>query len=476
MDLMTYIFGPGAESLSPKDVAGRSTMSFVRSESGLAEYKEYRNPTGHRLTAWEVYTTFGLDVIEEALEYGSAILKVTATATSDALRERREALGLPGQSVKRAAQVSDRDIETAESTAHKVPIQKLKRIAFSLGLDERFLAFRQYPGADAHLAYRLRTLQREPTSHTELISAGTALLFAEAASIIRVQHRLQSWLEIPAESSSFFPNGNYGSPMSPAWRVGYNLAESARSTLGLGRRPIASLRDLTEKRLGIPVVQARLPGRIAGATVMTSTEEGGGTRGVVLNTVGDNENVWIRRATLAHELGHLLFDPDTKLENLRVDSYQDSQVDPEERGDSVDYVEQRANAFAIAFLAPNDAVRDVAPTPITESGVSNVMSTFGISQTAARYHINNCHYRNFDVPHGIIETRPSDEQVVAENFTTDYFPLPDTPTQRRGRFAGLVAAAYLEDLISADTGAMYLSCRIDDFRKNAKTVKSLFIG
>ena len=472
MDRTSFIFGPGVEGLSPEDAARRADRSFVRSEGSLAVYKESRNPTGHRLTAWEAYTTFGLDVLEEAVEYSSAILKETATATSDALRERRKALGLRRQSVRGAAKVSDWDLETAETTAHKVDIQKLERIAFALGLDERFVAFKQDPGGDANLAYRLRMLQRERTGHAEGISAGTALLFAEASSIIRVQYRLQSWLGVPTEHHEIHPESYYG---SPAWSMGYNLAERARETLGLGRAPIESLRDLAEKRLGIPVIQARLPGHIAGATVMTTADDGGDARGVVLNTVGENENVWIRRSTLAHELGHLLFDPDDRLENLRVDSYQESQRDPR-AGDAVDYVEQRANAFAIAFLAPNDAVREVAPTPITEAGVATVMDTFGISHTAARYHINNCHYRNFDVPHSIIETWPSDEQVVAENFTANYFPLPDTPIQRRGRFAGLVAAAFLENLISADTGAMYLNCRIDDFCKNAKTVKSLCMG
>ena len=469
MDQVTFAFGPGVEGLSPKDAAMQTTRSFVRSEGGLAVYDESRNPTGHRLTAWEAYTTFGIDVLEEAVEYGSAILKDTATATSDALREHRKALGLARQSVRGAAKVSDWDVETAESTAHKVPIQNLERIAFALGLDERHLAFKRDPGGDANLAYRLRTLQGEPVSHAEPISAGAALLFAEAASIIRVHYRLQGWLGVPTEHHDIHPESYYG---SPTWSMGYNLAERARETLGLGRAPIESLRDLAEKRLGIPVIQARLPGHIAGATVMTTADDGGDARGVVLNTVGDNENVWIRRSTLAHELGHLLYDPDDRLENLRVDSYQESQRDPRD-GDAVDYVEQRANAFAVAFLAPNDAVREVVPTPITEEDVSNVMRTFGISHTAARYHINNCHYRQYDVPHAIAETRPSAEQIAAENFTTDYFPLHGTPIQRRGRFAGLVAAAYLEGLVSADTGALYLNCGIDDFRDNAEDLKSL---
>ena len=94
MDRTSFIFGPGVEGLSPEDAARRADRSFVRSEGALAVYKESRNPTGHRLTAWEAYTSFGLDVLEEAVEYSSAILKETATATSDALRERRRALDL----------------------------------------------------------------------------------------------------------------------------------------------------------------------------------------------------------------------------------------------------------------------------------------------------------------------------------------------------------------------------------------------
>ena len=472
MDHLTYIFGPSAEGPSADSAARRSDRRYVRSEGEIAVYEESRNPTGHVLTAWEAYSTFGPETLEEAVEYGSAILRETANATGDALRKRREEIRLSSKSVMGAAGVAPGDVETAESTPSKVPIRKLERIAFTLGLDERFLSFKKDPGGDARLAYRLRTLQAEQSGPLGAISAGTALLFAEAASIIRVQHRLQNWLGLGVESDRFDPVGDYGSPGMPAWWVGYNLSERARNTLQLGDSPIHSMRELVEERLGIPVVQARLPNRIAGATVITTNEDGGEVRGVVLNTVGDNENVWIRRATLAHELGHLLYDPDERLQSVRVDSYADSQKDAQDN--SADYVEQRANAFAIAFLAPNEAVRQFAPTPVFEEAVSNLMHKFGISHTAARYHIANCHYRNFSVPYGVIDPDPSDEQTAAENFTVDYFPLLDTPEQRRGRFAGLVATAYQENFISAHTGALYLNCTVDDFRENAGLLRSLY--
>ena len=304
------------------------------------------------------------------------------------------------------------------------------------------------------------------------ISQGTALLFAEASSVSRTQLRLQQWLQLRKGSDEFQPHADYGSSELPAWKIGYRLASIARSKLQIGERPISSIRDLTEKRLGIPVIQARLPENIAGATVTTLDELGKAARGAVLNTVGANTNVWIRRITLAHELGHLLFDPDASLQNLRIDSYTDNEMDPQEQGQ--DFVEQRANAFAIAFLAPNEAVQKLAPTPVTEKCVTNVMCTFGISHTAARYHINNSYYRQFQVPNEPVNASPSEEQRIAEDFAIDYFPLAQTKDQRRGRFSGLVAACFEKGIISSDTAALYFGCSVDDFQMSYKHLLSLY--
>ena len=470
---LTFAFGPDVEGYPSADAAARhSNREFVRGEGGLAVYEAARKPTGHILSAWEAYTSFGLDVLEEAVEYGSAILRSTTNATTKALRNRREELGLTQKSVNRAAKVSESEVKMAESHPSKIPFKNLERIAFVLGLDERFLAFKESPGGDSQLAYRLKTLLNKEQNASRSISAGTALLFAEASSIIRVQHRLQKWLGLQDERDEFSPNPDYGSPQNPAFRIGYNLAEEARRILRLGESPIESLRDLVEKRLGIPVIQARLPGRIAGATVATTDEDGKEVRGVVLNTVGDNENVWIRRATLAHELGHLLYDPNTRLNNVRVDSYSDNRKNPE--APATDFVEQRANAFAIAFLAPNDAVKRIQQAPFSEESVANLMHTFGISYTAARYHISNCHYRQYPVPTDVYNVAPSDEQKAAENFTVDYFPIPDTPGQRRGRFASLVLECCEKGLISEDTAAFYLGCSTENFNHNADILREIY--
>ena len=444
---------------------------FVRGEGQLAVYRENWRQTGHVLTMWEATQAYGETAINEALEYGSAILRETRTSTKDALSKRRRDLGLDQSTVARAAKVSQNDVAKAESSSSEVDIDKLERIAFVLGLDERFVAFKADCGGDSELGMRLKTMQQEPYSSATRITPSAATLLAESASVIRVQHRLQKWLNLQSELDGFQKSGDYGTYQSPAWRVGYRLAREARAKLGLGDQPILSMRVLVEKRLGIPVIQTSMSQHIAGATVTNTDEDGNEVRGVLLNINGDNSNVWVRRATLAHELGHLLYDPEHDLKKVRVDSYSAHQADPQSF--QSDFVEQRANAFAIAFLAPNDAVAQMTIPPVTEEHVDEVMSTFGISHTAARFHIGNCHYRQYDVPEGSSVATPSDEQIAAENFSVDFFPLGETAYHRRGKFSGLVSAAYEAGLVSKDTAAKYLQCEPYQVTNWSKTLREL---
>ena len=219
----SFVFGIETDGLPVDEAARRSSEKYVRSEAELGLYEEFRNPTGHILTAWEAYTAFGADTLEEAVEWGAAILRETPNASGDALKGRRKALNLSHKSVARAALVKESDVRAAETAPRKVHINKLDRIAFALGLDERFLAFKKDMGGDAKLAYRLRTLQttmRECSGAQTALSPETARLFAEAAAIIRVQHRLQKWLGIETEIGDFHPSDDYGSAQNPVWRFG----------------------------------------------------------------------------------------------------------------------------------------------------------------------------------------------------------------------------------------------------------------
>lgn len=70
MNWLKRIFG--VDSDDPQKAAEQSSVLFVRSRYEFAFYKE--GATGKILTAKEVFDQFGLEKIEEAFEYGSAII------------------------------------------------------------------------------------------------------------------------------------------------------------------------------------------------------------------------------------------------------------------------------------------------------------------------------------------------------------------------------------------------------------------
>ncbi len=434
---------------------------FVRGKLQLAPYSPEKEVTGHRLTAFEARDAYGDALLQEAIEFGSAILVKQPGAAAKALRRQREELGVPLDETSSSLRLP---VEQIEDDDNSIGIGQLETLGLKLGLDERLLSIDLDAGADRELGVRLRTLQAESQQH---LSSRTVLKFAEAASLVRIQTRMNRWLGLPVIWDDFDKTSDYGSASHPAFKVGYDLADIARKELGLGGGSISSMRELVEADLGIPVFQQTLPETIAGATISNGNE-----RGIILNTAGKNSSVFVRRSTLAHELGHLLFDPAQDMRNIRVDLYDQNDLDPE-TGTVGDYVEQRANAFAITFLAPPATVRDLVKTPITPEGVTSVMQTFGISVTAARYHIRNSYYRQYDVPDDPPHIEANQHWLAAEDYALDFFKPAEVPYNRRGRFAGLVAACFQRGLISADTAALYLDCTVDAFEDNVTIIREL---
>ena len=367
-----------------------SPPGFVRGKYQLARYEPGSVATGRRLTEREVLSAYGAAVVAELDAEGAAVLLASEGAIERAIATRRADLGVTPAELASAAGVTAADVARAEADADQLALREIEQIAFVLGLDPMRLSFDEDAGADSDLGMRLRVLETDAGAGVRLTHQAV-LRFTEAASIIATQLRLQQWLAKPEEATAFAPSSDYG---PPAWRAGYHLAGQARKRLGLGERPIESMRDLVEQRLGIPVIQAQLPTSIAGATISSH-----GRRGIVLNTRGRNMNVWIRRTTLAHELGHILFDPEERLSRVRVDAYDDLARNAE-REQLPDDVESRANAFAVEFLAPVAAVKRLVPdvADVSAARVGEVMSTFGIGRAAARYHVGNAWWKQAHLP------------------------------------------------------------------------------
>ena len=345
------------------------------------------------------------------------------------------------------------------------PIREYERVARVLGLDERMLSFQADPATNERLAVRLRLLRDEGAG----LSSGTVATLAEAAWVTTVQARLQRSLRLPSGDVSFQPLDFFGSWDMPAYQVGYDLADKVRSALARTDEPIDSLREVAEKRLGVMVLHAELAPEIGGATV----QAGDGSRAIVLNLAGRNQNVYVARSTLAHELCHVLFDPPNELRELRVDAY----AELDERPDQVtDRVEARANAFAVQLLAPQaSAVRLYDTT--TEDPLGAVLDYYGISFTAARYQIWNGKRRGIDINSlRAVRGQPDPAWEGRERYTASWHPLRelgDHPV-RAGRFSAVVLRAADVGLISYDTAAEYLCTTQSSLELAASQIRELY--
>ena len=447
-DELQHVFGSESSGETAQERAASSSRRFVRSQAQLSP--ERAGATGPRITASWALKQFGYSALHDAVEQGATVISTSLEEPARTLREQRERLELTAEQVASASGLSVSEVRRAEQPGTVSPIRRLQTLAQTLGLNDEQLSVRPAAGADQELAVRLRTLRR--SEQGVRLSPSLVLKLAEAAWTISRQSILAGELGAQLHRpDAFESDDDYGSPV---WRRGYDLAEQTRQVLGLdGVEPIDSVRVLIE-RLGIPLVQAEMGQTFAGATVVNGED-----RGIVVNTEGDNQNVWVRRMTLCHELGHLLWDPPARLRRLHVDRYDALRLAEAGGGDEV---EARANAFAIALLAPREGVLDIMQRQNgAHAQVAELMSRYGIGATAAKYHLTNVS-RNWgaevDTRRIISAQLPTPDGVwnVNENWTADYFPVAGVPISRRGRFAGLVACAVHRGLISTDTAASWL--------------------
>ncbi|RQT22666.1 ImmA/IrrE family metallo-endopeptidase [Burkholderia contaminans] len=444
------VFGVSLDGGTLQQAAAASDVLFVRSQIQVA--KDNSRATGMRLLASEALQQFGWQVLRQLANRNAVPIVRTPGEPGASIAEMRLLLGLDDKRVAAAANLSSDDLTAFEQGRSQLPIRKIHRIsqALSVNLDAPSEVAEQLRVGEKQLALRLR----EFSDRSEKIKLSPALVvsLSEAGWVIKKQSTLQAELDLPSESITrslgFLPSAKYG---PPPYRFGYKLAHRTRHLLGLSQaEPIKSLRALVEEKLRIPIVQADLPAAFAGATISN-----GSTRGIVLNLQGFNENPWVRRNTLAHELGHILWDPEDRLNALRVDKF--TEIDQSSAHDA-DPVESRANAFAAEFLAPREAVLEIIKdAPSDAEAIERVCNWFGIGPSAARYQIQNADKTrlSLEMPHYGIN--PTDDWKIAEDFAAGYLPvLPDALINRRGRFAYWVAKAVSRKLISLDTAGSYM--------------------
>jgi Zn-dependent peptidase ImmA (M78 family) len=458
------VFGAGSIGNTPEQRAKTSKTRFVRSQLQLAF--DTPEAKGRRLSAQEALRLFGWETLRTVGREESAPLLQTSREPSRTLKSRRIDLGLGSDVVSKKAAVTQEQLLLAEKEGHVSSIRVLEALGQSLALDERRLGFQPNAGADNELGVRLREMSVQ--ADVAGFSQATVLQLTEAAWVVSRQHEMQAQLRIQDADSVPLP-GHDDRYHYPTYEIGYQLARRTRALLRLDDdQPIDSVREIVERRFGIPLVQEQINQQFAGATIAN-----GDARGIVINEQGLNKNVWVRRMTLCHELGHLLWDPDEKLDRLRVDDY--DHLEQNERLVKRDPAEMRANAFAIAFLAPPAAVdRITKRCSSPQDAVVKVMEEFGISATAARYHVGNISNQTIPLDWRSTQIEPDQKWIVSENLTVDFFPIPETPTSRRGIFAWYVAKLCGEGAISLDTAASYLKTHAEGLQDRLDRILELF--
>lgn len=455
VDELEEILGPASGKTRDQRVA-TSTTRFVRSQLQLARFRG--ETKGRILTAVEAYDVFGWDAIVKVAQEGSFPLAASHDEPAATLKKRRIELGMSVDRLAKQARVLPGDILNAEQAGTVLQIHKLERIAQAMALDERVIGHIKGARGDTPLGVRLREVAQQQDASR--FSDRDVLQLAEAAWVVARQVSLDEALNGTRRLlDSFKPSSDY---RYKAYDRGEELAQSTRAILNLDPiTPILSLKSLAEEELRIPVTQQELSEQFAGATVAN-----GSARGVVLNERGMNENVWVRRMTLAHELGHLLWDPDNHLNRLKVHRYEDVQTSGRLR----DPVEIRANAFGVNFLAPREGVRTIMASAASDvAGVTKVMAFYGISATAAKYHVFNMTHIDIDASARDLGVA-DDEWIARENMALDIFKPQATPLSRRGKFAWHVINSYRQGLISEDTAATFLCCSTNEVKENAEFI------
>ncbi|MEU6458852.1 XRE family transcriptional regulator [Streptomyces sp. NPDC047065] len=169
-------------------------------------------------------------------------------------------------------------------------------------------------------------------------------------------------------------------PVSPTARSGNGYAAQgealARSALKAvqhhGRSvPQDGLPEMIEAVFGADVAVEPLGDGFDGLAAM-----GQGAKLIVLSTTSNPAR---QRFTLAHELGHLLADDDQDIHLDRDIFDQAQKKDPSE---------QRANAFASAFLLPEQSLRDaVSAAKLTRETFSALCCDFRVSPETMAYRL-----------------------------------------------------------------------------------------
>jgi Zn-dependent peptidase ImmA (M78 family)/transcriptional regulator with XRE-family HTH domain len=245
------------------------------------------------------------------------------------IRDAREAAGLSQEEVATHLDLSRSSVAQMELGNRAVSSLELDRLARLYGRDIRDFFAEEFEPEESLVA----VLRAQVVAHRDDTVAENVRWCIDLA---RELGNLERLLEIDRDRVRA---PEYPAPvLRTKWQSvqqGVHAAEAERKRLNLGDRPLGDVADLLESQ-GVRTALLYLPDDISGLTLMEPSL----SFFVVANR---GHKVTRRRFSWIHEYAHILFDRDLRGTVSRV-----SERD--------ELSEVRANAFAAAFLLPEDGV------------------------------------------------------------------------------------------------------------------------
>lgn len=222
-------------------------------------------------------------------------------------------------------------VSLMESGQRQISTLELSRLADLYGRPVEWFISPNVPTEEEDPVVAL--FRMEPSLKSDLVQTQAShciQLFREGASLARLLGR---------ETAAVLPRYDLAIPRSTGFAIaqGQSVADQERRRLGLGAAPVRSIPELIGSQ-GIWASAMRLPEEMSGL-FLRSAEFG---MGILVNI---RHSPVRRRFSYAHEYGHALMDRDQPASVTSIHNSKNSS-------------EQRANAFAAAFLMPEEGVRD----------------------------------------------------------------------------------------------------------------------
>jgi Zn-dependent peptidase ImmA (M78 family)/transcriptional regulator with XRE-family HTH domain len=359
-------------------------------------------------------------------------------AIGDRLRALREGAQLSQARVGAALGLSASQISRAENDKRQLSAYELGVIAGEFGWDVRELLGIERPRVKMAVAARLRAEDGSPAD-----------AFRRAADLVEVDSLLDD-ITPAHQSNGLALSWPMPAPttFAQALREGEEAASAVRDKLGV-RGPITDLLSLCERELGVDVLIAPISDECDGAIAIAEN---------LAIVVTDSTTMSGRqRFTIAHELGHGI------LGDVRDVVLTDE--------DPSGLVEERAQAFASAFLMPEDELTNILGSQPGPTELAEAMVRLGVSWSAL---VKRCARIGITIDeHTVALEGPEVFERAGRSDEVDRLSEP-IAARPPARIVRRVRDAYADALIGAGIVGMCLGISGDELDRAVAAIPTRF--